>query len=303
MKKSTIVTSGKKYLDIDAYASIFAYRELLRACGFDAYAFSSAKVNESISPLILDLGFTFDSFPNDSQLEYIVLDVSNPDFFEEFVEVDKIAEIIDHHEGYEKYWTDKKVPHYIEFIGSVCTIVYERIIAHGKKDILTPALCKLLTAGILDNTLNFASTITSDRDRKAYSSLLEIGHLPIDWSDIYFSSCYDQMDIVSSLKESIKIEHICEFLPDVFAQIIVPGIDYFLNYLDEVEETFCVYDEWIINVLSLNDGKSYILSGKKEISKKLSELFPTSEKIDKFIVLTPCMLRKEIMAHARSIKN
>lgn len=50
-----IVTSGRKYLDIDAYASMIAYRELLRVLGEDVVAVSTALLNQSVPKMIRDL--------------------------------------------------------------------------------------------------------------------------------------------------------------------------------------------------------------------------------------------------------
>ena len=45
-----IVTSGSRYIDIDAYASCIAYANLLNLKGIEAKAVSTAKINESITP-------------------------------------------------------------------------------------------------------------------------------------------------------------------------------------------------------------------------------------------------------------
>ena len=44
-----IVTSGARYIDIDAYASIIAYANLLNLKGKNAIAYSSSPLNESIT--------------------------------------------------------------------------------------------------------------------------------------------------------------------------------------------------------------------------------------------------------------
>lgn len=51
-----IVTSGNKYLDIDAYASIIAYAYLLRLKRIPAKAVSTSKLNESITQTLINLG-------------------------------------------------------------------------------------------------------------------------------------------------------------------------------------------------------------------------------------------------------
>jgi hypothetical protein len=58
-----VITSGKPYLDIDAYGAIVAYAELLRAQSNDAQAVSTSTLNESIPPLP-GLGLIFRRFWN-----------------------------------------------------------------------------------------------------------------------------------------------------------------------------------------------------------------------------------------------
>lgn len=57
-----IITSGIKYIDIDAYASIIAYANLLNLKGIPAKAVSTSKLNESITSSLLNLDIGLDSY-------------------------------------------------------------------------------------------------------------------------------------------------------------------------------------------------------------------------------------------------
>ena len=133
MKDKIIITSGRKYIDIDAYAGIFAYKELLHSLGYEVYTKTSAYINESIPKVVLDMNFEFDDVTIDENTKFIVLDVSNPDFFDTFVKEKNIIEIIDHHIGYEDYWQKTNIKTEIDFIGSICTIIFERFLKKVKK--------------------------------------------------------------------------------------------------------------------------------------------------------------------------
>lgn len=75
-----VVTSGKRYIDIDAYASCVAYRDFLRLQGKDAVAVTGSVINESVAPSLRELaGFDDYAFLGDE--EFVVLDLSNPDFW------------------------------------------------------------------------------------------------------------------------------------------------------------------------------------------------------------------------------
>jgi len=124
-----ILTSGKKYLDIDAYASSIAYRELLKLRGIESKFVSTSILNYSITESLLNLPFGIDDYEVSREDEFIIIDLSNKDFFENFVEEKRIIELIDHHPGYENYWKEKlKENSHIEQIGSVATIIVERLL-------------------------------------------------------------------------------------------------------------------------------------------------------------------------------
>lgn len=295
-----IITSGRKYIDIDAYASMMAYRELLKVIGNNnVIASTTATLNQSVPPLILDLKYSLDEPIDNENDKYILLDVSNPDFFDEQVRSDKIIEIIDHHTGFEQYWAKyPNIKTQIEFIGSVCTLVYEKIIQSRHVEILDTDLCKLLVAGILDNTLNLKASITTDRDRSAYNELLRLGKVPEDFYKEYFSACETEItkDFEKAIKDDLKIEK-AGMLPEAIGQIIVLNLDNFDH--EKMNEIFADYPEWMMNVILLEEGKSYIYFGGGGVKQKLEQLFDKKCEKDNLLVLDNFLLRKQIMKKAR----
>lgn len=300
MKEQIVITSGRKYIDVDAYGGIFAYKKLLQSLGYEVYATTTAILNESIPNSIKELGYGFDEVDFSRPTKYVVLDVSHPDFLDTFVQEQDIIEIIDHHTGYEDYWKEKGIKAHIEFIGSICTILFEMFEKNQKEDLLDSSLCKLLIAGILDNTLNLKSSITSDRDKSAYQKLLGLAKLDSSFGDSYFRDCYRDLDsnLEEYLKNDTKIERVSTYLPEVFGQIITLDIDTILKNLGRVKQAFSEYDEWMLNVISLSDGKSYLFFGGVSAKEKLETLFLKTAG-EHYIELESCMLRKEIMKMAR----
>ncbi len=303
MEAQIVITAGNKYIDIDAYAGIFAYRELLRHMGYSAYAYTSAPTNESVSTLIQDMGFTFDSVDFSKPAKYILLDVSNPQFFDAVVKEDDILEIIDHHTGFEEYWKEKQVPHTIEFIGSICTIIFEMYEKNHFENLLDTNLCKLLMAGILDNTLNLKSSITNQRDVDCYLKLQHLGQVNEDWRMEYFESCYAKTEnhLSQYLASDIKIEKVSDTLPEVIGQIIVLDKDIIFRHQEEVRAVFQKYPHWILNVIALKEGKSYLFYGSEMDKLGLEQLFHQPIKED-YLLLEPFLLRKQIMKKARESK-
>src|SRR5258708_3325740 len=97
-----IVTAGSDFVDIDAYGGCVSYAELLQKQGIDAKALSTAPLNESITPTVLSWGADFDDkYKPNPEDNFVVIDVSNPEFFEKSLVQDRIIGIIDHHTGHE----------------------------------------------------------------------------------------------------------------------------------------------------------------------------------------------------------
>ena len=304
------VTSGKRYIDIDAYSAIIAYTHLLKSLGKDVTSISTAKFNESICPVIKDINLSLDTIDKNTTInnaEFIILDVSSPEMFDKIVkDNNKIIEIIDHHTGYESYWKSySNINLEIEFIGSVCTLIFEKYQKYNKLDLLTPDICKLLIAGILDNTLNLKANITTQRDIEACNSLYKIGNIDKSWANTYFLSCQEliEKDLESSIKNDVKIKCKDKYLPDVFGQLLVLNKDSILEKENEIIKIMNSYNEpWIFNLVCLNDGKSYIISNDDTTKKQMETLF--NKKFENNILtLDKFLLRKEIMKKAYDFKK
>lgn len=304
------VTSGKRYIDIDAYSAIIAYTHLLKSLGKDVIGISTAKFNESICPVIKDINLSLDTIDKNTTInnaEFIILDVSSPEMFDKIVkDNNKIIEIIDHHTGYESYWKSySNINLEIEFIGSVCTLIFEKYQKYNKLDLLTPDICKLLLAGILDNTLNLKANITTQRDIEACNSLYKIGNIDKSWANTYFLSCQEliEKDFESSIKNDVKIKCKDKYLPDVFGQLLILNKDSILEKEDEIIKIMNSYNEpWVFNLVCLDDGKSYIISNDDTTKKQMETLFSKKFK-NNILILDNFLLRKEIMKKAYNFKN
>lgn len=191
------------YADIDVYASIIAYADLLNQRGKSAKTYIPFAPNYSVPQ---DLRMpewenpTFDFQPED---EAIILDVSVPTAINRFVPNNQILEIIDHHPGYEAYWHerigDKAI---IEKIGAVATSIFEWWGECWDYNKMSPQIAKLLLGAILDNTLNFTAKVTTERDHKAAAKLAEIADTTVqDFTAWYFSAV--SQTIITDLKHSL----------------------------------------------------------------------------------------------------
>lgn len=297
-----VITSGSRYIDIDAYATCIGYRELLKLKGTEAKAITTAKLNESVTKSLLNLDVKLDEYKPQEKDEFIVIDVSDKKFFDDIVNLDRIVEIIDHHVGFEEEWKQKLgKKSNIEFIGAVATVIVEAYENENLLEKMNTDVAYLLMSAILDNTLNFKAKITTDRDKIAYKKLEKIvGNN--DYAERYFLEC--QHDIEKNLAEAVrndtKIDNINEIIPYVFGQLTVWDKK---NVLDNRKIIYDVLNsfgnEWMMNLICLKDGKSYVICENPDVKKRLEKLME-----DKFVqdimTLPDVWLRKEIIKKSKN---
>ena len=293
-----IITSGSKYIDIDAYASCIAYRELLNLQGIPAKAVTTAKLNESITDSLLHLNAKLDKYQKDEQEEYIIMDVSNKDYFDKIVQEDKITELIDHHVGFEIYWKEKlRERADIELIGAVATIIVERYEKANLLDKMSKDVAYLLMSAILDNTLNFKAKITTTRDKGAYEKLKNIVKNDSNYAEEYFLECQKGIEnnLMNAIQNDTKLERVNSIIPYIFSQLTVWDKSNILENKSRICEVLHKFgDEWMMNLICLKEGKSYILSNHEKVKKRMENLM-RNKFHDGVMTLPEVWLRKEII--------
>jgi inorganic pyrophosphatase/exopolyphosphatase len=274
-----IITSGSRYLDIDAYGGCVAYAELLRLQQIDAAAVSLAPLNESVSPKVqrwpVDLKTAYKLSPRDT---YSLIDVSDPDAFDSFVDLKRVDEVIDHHPGFENYWSQKPgVKTQIEFIGAACTLIFERWQKAAMLQDMPETTARILLCGILDNTLNFGATVTANRDHEAYDNLLQRSGLTRVWPAEYFSDCEAAIikNVTGAVRNDTKILTFKTFpRPVAIGQLVVwDGRAVMDQYLDKMtQELPELKPDWFMNLISLNDRRSYLITKNVAVQTWLGDL-------------------------------
>ena len=294
-----IVTSGSRYIDIDAYASIIAYAKFLNLKGNNAIAYSSSPLNESVTASLRNNKYTISrhvDFNNDDK--FIILDVSDPNFFDKSVDMNRIIHIIDHHYGFENYWdSNHNINAIIENIGAVATIIFELYEKENLLDSLDKDICLLLMAAILDNTLNFKAKPTTSRDINAYTKLEKLANLNFNYAEFYFNEC--EQTIKNNLKAAIlndtKLDNTGGKVPHVFAQLAVWDASNIIDNINLVHETLSTFKEpWLMNLISLKDVKSFLISNDNTIKSDIEQTFNCTFNND-IAILPDVWLRKEII--------
>ncbi len=301
MIKMVVITSGSKYIDIDAYASCIAYANLLNLKGKEAKAVSSAKTNESIPSSLLKLNIGLDNYKPSKEDEFIIIDVSNKAYFDKIVNEDKIIEVIDHHVGYEEYWKNKlQDKAKIEFLGSVATLIVEIYEKEGLMHKITKELAILLISAILDNTLNLKAKVTSKRDIVVYEKLERIIQ-DRKYPEKYFLECESQInkDLKLAIENDTKTEYVSSILPPIFSQLTIWDKETVLRNKDILYTVLNhMGNKWMLNLICLKDGKSYLIAEDLKVQKNLEKLFNKKFKAD-MMELDNVWLRKEIMKIAQ----
>ena len=299
--KCKIITAGSTYLDIDAYACCIAMKELLNLQGIPAIAYSTAPCNYSVCASWVEEGEMLQTLPEDFDIEtaeYIIVDVSDPEYIRDSVPLENVVEVYDHHVGFEEYWQERiGEKSHIEFIGAAATLIFREWKKAGLLEKMSSTVAKLLLAAILDNTLYLTSSNTTEEDIEVFHALCEREHIGEEWCVQYFSEVQEnvEQDLRNALFGDLKMIRDNAYLPPRMAQICVWDSYKLLKRLEEIKTWFAEgADSWMINVIDLKNHCSYFVCEDKQYQKKIETVFEVSFDGDVAKTAIP-YLRKEII--------
>ena len=110
-----------------------------------------------------------------------------------------------------------------------------------------------------------------------------------------------EQNLEETIKNDTKIEKVSESLPKVFGQLTVWNKDFIIANLTKIRQIFNeIDDKWMLNLICLQDEKSYIISDDKNVQTELQKLFGSNFE-GLIMPIENVMLRKEIMKKAKSI--
>lgn len=287
-------------MDIDAYACCVAYSELLNIINIPAVAFSSSILNESVTATVRSWGHNFtNDYTINSNDSFIIVDTS--DQLDKAVDIRRVEEVVDHHSGYEDFWNQKianKVQ--IEQVGAAATLIFERWQTAGLLNEMSELSAKLLLTGILDNTLDFKSNVTTDRDISAYNSLKKIANLSENYPAEYFRECQGAilMDVAHAITNDSKILSFknLDLEKIAFGQLVIwDGKIIIEKYLNEIKNAMSIQStEWFVNLVSIDEGKSYFISDSEQVREWIEKITDVNF-IESIAEADRLWLRKEIV--------
>ncbi len=304
----TIVTAGSTYLDIDAYACMVAMAELLQLKGENAVAYSKAPYNYSVCESLVESGQVLQELPSDfvgEDAEYIIVDVSDPDFIKSAVSLEKVIEVYDHHTGFEEYWQELIGDNsHIVFIGAAATLIYREWKKCGLESKMSRRSALLLIAAILDNTLNLTSSNTTAEDITVFEELCQKENINADWCARYFSEVQRSVeaDLKNALFNDIKAVRNSELLPSKIAQLCVWDANSILARLCEIRSWFAEgNDSWMINIIDIKHQCSYFVCDDRAYQVVLESIFKVGFDIGVSKTAQP-YLRKQILKNVLNSK-
>lgn len=289
------------YADVDLYASIIAYTDLLNQRGKLAKTYIPFRPNYSVPESLRMPEWENNKWDFSDTDEAIILDISIPEVIHKFVPDEQILELIDHHAGHEKYWEqrlgDRAI---IEKIGAVATSVFEWWGECWDYEKMSPEIAKLLLAAILDNTLDFNAGITTERDRIAAKKLAEIADTTLEeFTGWYFTAVSDGVigNLEGALWNDCKVgKGFRDGLDFSFGQLIVWDKEKLIEREQKIIEIMDKINlRWAVSILCLSEHKNYILVSSPKVKEYFTSVLECKD-VGNWLVSDKLYLRKEIMA-------
>jgi len=157
-----------------------------------------------------------------------------------------------------------------------------------------------LYTAIFSNTLNFNSTVTHERDRRAFAELSKLVKLPTNWVEIYFRELEDESikDPESSLVHDIKTDTLPGFEKPLFiGQLeLWTSQDFVLKNQALIKKILEAKGSpfWFFTSPSISEGHNYFFAENDKIKNLLTTLIGVQFK-DNIGTTSNLILRKEIL--------
>jgi inorganic pyrophosphatase/exopolyphosphatase len=269
--KKIIVTSGQPFTDIDALACAIAYVELLNLEGVNAETVLPGPLNKSVTKKIIKWNLKFQTTPDTKDANYVLVDISESEYFAEFVSENNVIEIFDHRYGYEEYWKKKlgnKAK--IEMVGACATLIWEEFEERNKDNAISNTSANLLYTAIASNTLNFQASVTTKRDKNAFKKLKSFINLPKDWIKTYFKD--QDKETKDDIKNAI-INDTKNLEPYIGQLELWDSKSVIMDRQEEIEDAFKSFRSpyWFLTSPSLSEGINYLFTKNNKIKKILQK--------------------------------
>ncbi len=306
--KTIIVTAGETFADIDVLACAIAYSELLKLEGKPNEVVLPGPLNSSNTPTIRRWDLRYVTKPTNINSPVVLVDISEFVHVAKFVKLENIIEVYDHRFGFGDFWKEKLGEKaHIELVGSCATLIWEEYKKRGYERKISALSANLLTISILSNTLNFGSSVTTQRDEDAFYELKNYTDLPKGWQQQYFLEV--EAGIYSNIAKAMANDTKILDLPVVGFPIVMAQLELYnasrifdergrdiKNALEKLG-----HNNWFLSIPSISEKKNYIYTQNQKIKDLLVKIIAVTFEGDVGIT-DKLWLRKEIRKKLLELK-
>lgn len=294
-----IITAGTEYIDIDTLACAFAYRELQGLMNIKADIVLPRKQTPTVPNIFKELEYNTSLGAIEQQdMQYVLVDISDPEHIDHRIDKKKIIKIFDHHLGHEDFWQNLIGDKYIiQRVGACATLIWEEFIQLGLSAKISEQSADLLYTAIISNSLNLLSSTTSEKDRKALNDLKEYISLGSNWAQKYFKEIedYTNKHPDQALRSETKVGDING------RSVALPQIEIWdgKNFIKKFETKIHHYLDNLTSqyafliVPSILDRKTYFIPKDSGSEKLLSKILKIGKR-GKILLVDFVIQRKEI---------
>lgn len=295
-----------KNADLDCVASAYAYAEYLTKTGINASYYISGIVQDEVDIVCKLFNITLENKVKEIKDEEIIVVDTNTLSSIDYVNPKKIVEFIDHHpdSGDIKYCKNAVLRLYE--VGAVCTIIAE-MFKDNNIDISRESAI-FLYYGIISNTVNLKSKVTTERDINI-----------LKWLEKQCNEIDEKMiSKIFEEKSKFDIQHLRRFMEVeekfvlnddemIIGQLEITNALEFLNkYKDNIDKIIKdVYNDYkvkyvFINIIDILNGYHLIYASDENTVIYLEEKFSVSF-VNGIYKEDSIMLRKEIKKFLKSL--
>ncbi len=303
-----ILITGYVNPDLDAVACSLAYSEYLNKKGGCTLAAIIGEAHDE-AKYILDrfkINYPVSILNANEFSEVILVDASDLNGLEGKIGAEKVIEIIDHRRVHQaKQFPYAKIQ--IELVGSVATLIAEKFIKDSVQISKQSAL--VLAGAIISNTLNFKSSLTTNRDKKAFQYLNKTAQL----SNIFWRELFKAKSDLSGDKLKKRIEGDLAFFTFSNKKVGIAQLEIIeLEKLTQEREGKIIkilqdlqskmnFDFLLINAIELEKKFNYFISPDINTQKILTNIFPEIKFNHYLAKKEKLLMRKQIVPLLKEI--
>jgi manganese-dependent inorganic pyrophosphatase len=287
--------------DLDGCACAIAYGELLQKIGNGVIVGIIGQLDDETKYILNRFNFEYPPIIlNDNNFDDVILvDTSDIYGLKGKISPEKVIEIIDHR-GINEINRFSRAKTQIELVGAAATLIAEKFIQNKIDISITSAT--LLYGAIISNTINFKSSVTTNRDEIAADWLNRLAKLPRDfWKDLFIAKS-DLTD--KKLNKRIEDDFTCFMIGKKkigIAQLEVIGAkelikkrsNKIVQSLEKIKKEM-ILDFIFLNTIELENPKNFFITQDSQTQSLLEKIF-SIEFNGSVAVYPKLVLRKQIV--------